>query len=135
MENIFLDEFKKNNNSQDFKKDLTDERPWGKYEVLIEQARYKVKKISVLPNSRLSLQSHYHRSEHWVVVHGVAKVHLDDKEIILKENESAFIPACMTHRLENIGKINLEIIEVQTGSYIGEDDIIRYEDDYDREVV
>lgn len=110
-------------------------RPWGSYEVLIEEARYKVKKIVVFPNSRLSMQSHHHRSEHWVVVLGVAKVELDGKEIILKENESTFIPISATHRLENIGKINLEIIEVQTGSYIGEDDIVRYEDDYEREVV
>lgn len=110
-------------------------RPWGGYEVLIEEARYKVKKIVVFPNSRLSMQSHHHRSEHWVVVLGVAKVELDGKEIILKENESTFIPISATHRLENIGKINLEIIEVQTGSYIGEDDIVRYEDDYEREAV
>ncbi len=110
-------------------------RPWGSYEVLVEETRYKVKKIVVFPNSRLSMQSHYHRSEHWVVVLGVAKVTLDEKEIILKENESTFIPVYATHRLENIGKINLEMIEVQTGSYIGEDDIVRYEDDYNREVV
>ncbi len=133
-DNIFLDEIKKNN-SEDLKKDFIGERPWGKYEVLIEKARYKVKKILVSPNSRLSLQSHYHRSEHWVVVHGVAKIYINDKEIFLKENESAFIPACTKHRLENIGKIDLEIIEVQTGSYVGEDDIIRYEDDYDRAAV
>lgn len=117
------------------KNDLKVNRPWGSYEVLIEETRYKVKKIVVSPNSRLSMQSHYHRSEHWVVVLGIAKVELDGKEIILKENESTFIPIFATHRLENIGKINLEIIEVQTGSYIGEDDIVRYEDDYEREVV
>lgn len=107
-------------------------RPWGNYEVLIEQERYKVKKIVVHPNSRLSLQAHHHRSEHWVVVRGLAKVDLDGKEVFLRENESTFIPILATHRLENIGKIDLEIIEVQTGSYIGEDDIVRYEDDYDR---
>ncbi len=124
-----------NNLCEKEKSDSIVHRPWGSYEVLIEETRYKVKKIVVFPNSRLSMQSHHHRSEHWVVVLGVAKVILNDKEIILKENESTFIPISASHRLENIGKINLEIIEVQTGSYVGEDDIVRYEDDYEREVV
>lgn len=128
MQNIIIPEVKKEEQADG----LIGNRPWGKYEVLIKQDRYKVKKIAVLPDSRLSLQSHLHRSEHWVVVRGVAKVHLAGKDLVLHENESTFIPAGATHRLENIGKIDLEIIEVQTGSYVGEDDISRYEDDYDR---
>ncbi|MFH0856280.1 MAG: phosphomannose isomerase type II C-terminal cupin domain [bacterium] len=131
MQNIIISEIKEKNFVKDDGSSIG-ERPWGRYEVLIEQERYKVKKISVLPNSRLSLQSHLHRSEHWVVVRGVAKVHVGGNDLVLNENESTFIPAGAVHRLENIGKIDLEIIEVQTGSYVGEDDITRYEDDYDR---
>jgi mannose-1-phosphate guanylyltransferase/mannose-6-phosphate isomerase len=107
-------------------------RPWGKYEVLTEEAGVKVKKIVVYPGAKLSLQCHYHRAEHWVVVRGTAKVVNGDKEIFLRENESTFIPALRRHRLENPGKANLEIIEVQTGSYTEEDDIIRFDDEYNR---
>lgn len=107
-------------------------RPWGSYEILIDTPIYKVKKIVVYPGSKLSLQSHYHRSEHWVIVRGLAKVVNGDKEIYLRENESTYIPSLAIHRLENPGKINLEMIEVQTGNYMGEDDIIRYEDVYNR---
>lgn len=107
-------------------------RPWGKYEVLIEEAGVKAKKITVYPGAKLSLQSHYHRAEHWVVVKGTAKIVNGDKELFLRENESTFIPAMNKHRLENPGKTNLEIIEVQTGNYTEEDDIIRYEDVYNR---
>lgn len=107
-------------------------RPWGKYEVLIEETGVKAKKITVYPGAKLSLQSHYHRAEHWVVVKGTAKIVNGDKELFLRENESTFIPAMNKHRLENPGKTNLEIIEVQTGNYTEEDDIIRYEDVYNR---
>lgn len=107
-------------------------RPWGKYEVLIDEKMHKVKKITVYPGAQLSLQAHYHRAEHWIVVKGVAKVVHGDKEIFLKENESTFIPALTKHRMENPGKTNLEMIEVQTGNYMEEDDIIRYEDIYNR---
>ena len=107
-------------------------RPWGKYEVLIDDQTHKVKRITVYPGEILSLQSHYHRVEHWVVVKGVAKVVLGEEETFLRENESTFIPTMTKHRLENPGKIALEIIEVQTGSYLEEDDIIRYDDVYNR---
>lgn len=111
---------------------LIGHRPWGKYEVLINEKNYKVKKITVYPASRLSLQSHNRRSEHWVVVKGVAEVVNDEKELTLHENESVFIPVKTKHRLSNFGKTDLEIIEVQTGDYLEEDDIIRYEDIYGR---
>jgi mannose-1-phosphate guanylyltransferase/mannose-6-phosphate isomerase len=107
-------------------------RPWGRYEVLIDTPNYKVKKIVVYPGAKLSLQSHEHRAEHWVVVHGIAEALVGDKIQRLNANESAYIPAGNRHRLANPGKVNLEIIEVQTGTYLGEDDIQRYEDTYKR---
>lgn len=107
-------------------------RPWGKYEVLIDTPTYKVKKITVYPGARLSLQSHFHRSEHWIVVRGIAKVQRDNDELCLRENESVDIPSMSKHRMENPGKFNLEMIEVQTGNYLDEDDIIRYDDQYKR---
>jgi mannose-1-phosphate guanylyltransferase/mannose-6-phosphate isomerase len=107
-------------------------RPWGKFEVLIDAPFYKVKKILVYPGAKLSMQSHEHRSEHWVVVEGVAGTTKGDDYFVLNKNESTFIPAHTKHRLENPGKLNLEIVEVQTGDYFGEDDIIRYDDIYRR---
>lgn len=107
-------------------------RPWGEYHVLVDETMLKVKKIIVYPGTKLSLQSHYHRVEHWVVAKGIAKIVNGDHDVFLKENESTFIPANTVHRLENPGKINLEIIEVQTGHYLEEDDIIRYQDDFIR---
>ncbi len=107
-------------------------RPWGMYQILIDVPGYKVKKIVVYPGNILSLQSHFHRAEHWIVTRGVAKVTRGEEEIILKENESIFIPSLTQHRIENPGKIDLEIIEVQTGSYLGEDDIVRIKDKYNR---
>ncbi|AIH04363.1 mannose-1-phosphate guanylyltransferase/mannose-6-phosphate isomerase [Thermodesulfobacterium commune] len=107
-------------------------RPWGSYTVLEDGPRYKVKRIVVNPQEKLSLQMHYHRSEHWVVIKGIAKVTIGDKEIFIRENESAFVPKLTPHRLENPGKVPLEIIEVQVGEYVGEDDIIRYDDIYGR---
>lgn len=107
-------------------------RPWGSYTVLEEGPRYKIKRIAVNPGEKLSLQKHYHRSEHWVVIKGTAKVTTGDKEITVHENESVFVPKSELHRLENPGKIPLEIIEVQNGEYVGEDDIERYDDIYQR---
>jgi mannose-1-phosphate guanylyltransferase/mannose-6-phosphate isomerase len=107
-------------------------RPWGSYQSLDSGDRYQVKRIVVKRGGRLSLQYHNHRAEHWVVVRGTAKVTLGDNVRILHENESIYIPMGTPHRLENPGKIDLELIEVQTGSYLGEDDIIRIEDDYRR---
>jgi mannose-1-phosphate guanylyltransferase/mannose-6-phosphate isomerase len=111
---------------------VTTHRPWGSYTVLDEGERYKIKRIVVNPGERLSLQKHYHRSEHWVVVKGAAKVNIGDKEIFIHENESAYVPKSTLHRLENPGKVPLEIIEVQNGEYVGENDIVRMEDHYGR---
>ncbi|MDR3089577.1 MAG: mannose-1-phosphate guanylyltransferase/mannose-6-phosphate isomerase [Desulfobulbaceae bacterium] len=111
---------------------VTVHRPWGSYTVLEEQARFQIKRITVKPQAKLSLQLHYHRYEHWVVVRGTAQVTNGDKAILLRENESTFIPAGQQHRLENPGSINLEIIEVQIGPYLGEDDIVRFDDDFGR---
>src|ERR1700741_795579 len=108
------------------------ERPWGSYLVLDENSSYKIKRIIVKPGQRLSLQKHHHRSEHWIVVRGAARVTINDLVKTVHENESVYIPLGAVHRLENPGKILLELIEVQTGSYLGEDDIIRIEDDYQR---
>lgn len=110
----------------------TGERPWGSYTVLEENGNYKIKRIVVLSGQRLSLQMHHHRSEHWIVVSGTAKVTCGEKECIINVNESTFIPMGMVHRLENPGIIPLVIIEVQSGEYLGEDDIIRLQDDYKR---
>jgi mannose-1-phosphate guanylyltransferase/mannose-6-phosphate isomerase len=111
---------------------LTTYRPWGSYTVLEEGERYKIKRIVVNPGERLSLQMHYHRSEHWVVVRGAAKVTIGDKDVHIHENESAYVPKSTLHRLENPGKVPLEIIEVQNGEYVGEDDIVRVDDVYGR---
>jgi mannose-6-phosphate isomerase len=108
------------------------ERPWGTYTVLDENSNYKIKRIEVLPGKRLSLQKHHHRSEHWIVVSGTAKVVCGESECTININESTFIPMGATHRLENPGMIPLVIIEVQSGEYLGEDDIIRFQDDFDR---
>ena len=108
-------------------------RPWGYYEILDKGKEYQVKKLTVLPNEALSLQTHKHRTEHWVVVSGVATVTKNNEKMILKKNESTYIPAGAQHRLENGEKDNLEIIEVQSGSYLGEDDIVRLEDRYQRD--
>ena len=107
-------------------------RPWGNYQSLDQGERYQVKRIVVKQGGRLSLQLHHHRAEHWVVVRGAARVTIDDKVLMLHENESVYVPSGARHRLENPGKIDLELIEVQTGSYLGEDDIVRIEDDYHR---
>ena len=107
-------------------------RPWGSYTVLAEGEGYKVKRITVKPGAKLSLQMHYHRSEHWTVISGTGQLTLDDKVVIFKENESTYIPIAVKHRLENPGQIPLSIIEVQNGRYLGEDDIVRFDDIYGR---
>ena len=109
-------------------------RPWGSYQSVDNGERHQVKRIIVKPGGRLSLQKHHHRSEHWIVVRGAAQVTVNELVKIVHENELIYIPIGATHRLENPGKIPLELIEVQTGSYLGEDDIIRIEDDYQRTV-
>jgi len=106
--------------------------PWGSYECINCDARFQVKRITVNPGAKLSLQKHHHRAEHWVVVHGTALVSRGDEQILLKEDESTYISLGVNHRLENPGKIPLELIEVQSGSYLGEDDIVRFEDVYGR---
>lgn len=107
-------------------------RPWGSYQTINLGQRFQVKRITVKPGAKLSLQKHHHRAEHWVVVEGTAIVTCDDKEIMLTENQSTYLPLGATHRLDNPGKIPLELIEVQSGSYLGEDDIVRFDDVYGR---
>ncbi len=107
-------------------------RPWGHYLSLIDANRWQVKLIIVKPGEKLSLQMHHHRAEHWVVVSGTARVEVDEEIKVLSENQSIYIPLGSKHRLSNPGKIPLELIEVQSGSYIGEDDIVRIEDFYGR---
>lgn len=109
-----------------------DYRPWGWFESLTLAERFQVKRICVKPGASLSLQSHHHRSEHWIVVEGTAKVFIDDETKLVKEGQSVYVPLGAVHRMENPGKINMVLIEVQTGSYLEEDDIIRYEDMYNR---
>ena len=111
---------------------LTMYRPWGQYTLLSEGDGYKVKKITVNPGQKLSLQMHYHRSEHWTVIHGTGKLTLGDREMIFRENESTYIPIGVKHRLENPGRLPLSVIEVQNGKYLGEDDIVRFDDAYGR---
>lgn len=107
-------------------------RPWGKYDSVDHGERYQVKRITVKPGERLSTQMHHHRAEHWIVVSGTARVVRDKKEELLSENQSVYIPIGVVHSLENPGKIPLELIEVQSGAYLGEDDIVRFEDMYGR---
>jgi mannose-1-phosphate guanylyltransferase/mannose-6-phosphate isomerase len=107
-------------------------RPWGFYQSVDSGTRYQVKRIVVKPGARLSLQKHFHRAEHWVVVRGTAEVTLNEEHRMIHENESIYVPIGSTHRLVNPGKIPLELIEVQVGSYLGEDDIVRLEDVYAR---
>jgi len=108
-------------------------RPWGSYTILEEQPAFKIKRITVNPGVQLSLQMHHHRSEHWVVVKGTARVTRGEDVFLVLENESTYIPCGEKHRLENPGVIPLELIEVQNGSYLGEGDIIRIDDDFGRE--
>lgn len=106
----------------------TEFRPWGSFTTLEEGPGYKIKRIEVNPGHRLSLQMHYHRSEHWIVVSGTARVICDEKETLLKQKESTYVPMNTRHRLENPGSIPLVMIEVQNGEYLGDDDIHRFDD-------
>ena len=123
----------KADNKEEYRLHRTVYRPWGSYTVLEEQPRYKIKRITVNPGAKLSLQMHHHRSEHWVVVKGTATVTCGEETFLVHENESTYISAGKNHRLENEGVIPLELIEVQNGSYLGEDDIVRFDDVYGRE--
>lgn len=107
-------------------------RPWGAYDSIDNGTRYQVKRITVAPGQKLSVQMHHHRAEHWIVVTGTAKVTIGDEDVLLTENQSTYIPVGVIHALENPGKIPLEMIEVQSGTYLGEDDIVRFEDRYGR---
>ena len=107
-------------------------RPWGQYDSIDHGDRYQVKRITVKPGQKLSVQMHHHRAEHWIVVKGTARVTLDGQDRLLTENESIYLPVGSVHALENPGKIALEMIEVQVGSYLGEDDIVRLQDRYGR---
>jgi len=120
------------NNYPEAEHNIIVHRPWGRYEVLIDSPDYKVKKLVVYPGAKLSTQSHEHRSEHWTVVSGTAKARRGEEYLMLKKDEGTFIPARTIHSIENPGKMNLEIVEVQTGDYFGEDDIVRYDDIYRR---
>lgn len=110
----------------------TELRPWGSFTTLEEGRGYKIKRIEVKPGQRLSLQMHHHRSEHWIVVSGTARITCGEEEKLLGTNESTYVPQCAVHRLENPGVIPLILIEVQNGEYLGEDDIVRLQDDYSR---
>jgi mannose-1-phosphate guanylyltransferase/mannose-1-phosphate guanylyltransferase/mannose-6-phosphate isomerase len=107
-------------------------RPWGYYESIEQGHRYQVKRITVHPGAKLSLQKHFHRAEHWVVVNGTALVTRDDEQLLVRENESVYLPLGAVHRLENPGKVPLNLIEVQSGAYLAEDDIVRIDDVYQR---
>ena len=109
-------------------------RPWGSYTLLEEQERFQIKRLTVNPGARLSLQKHRFRHEHWVVVTGIAKIRNGEQDLILKEDEATYIPAGTMHRLENSQRTPLELIEVQIGSYLGEDDIERFDDEYGRKI-
>ena len=108
-------------------------RPWGSYDSIDNGERFQVKRLSVKPGGVLSLQMHHHRAEHWIVVQGTARITCNDKTFLLSENESTYIPIGATHRIENPGKVTLHVVEVQSGSYLGEDDIVRFEDNYGRQ--
>jgi mannose-1-phosphate guanylyltransferase/mannose-6-phosphate isomerase len=110
-------------------------RPWGSFDNVEQGQRYKVKRIAVKPGAAISLQMHHHRSEHWIVVSGEARITRGDEVFTLTANQSTYIPAGVRHRMENIGSMALQIIEVQSGDYLGEDDIVRFEDRYGRQVI
>lgn len=120
------------NNRSELDRHITGYRPWGNYRQVDAGERFQVKRITVKPGAKLSLQKHYHRAEHWVVVHGTAMVQRGQDRMLVRENESVYIPIGTEHRLENPGKVPLQLIEVQSGPYLGEDDIVRIEDSYGR---
>ena len=119
-------------NRSESQQHVTCHRPWGHYSTVDIGERFQVKRITVKPGAKLSLQKHYHRAEHWVVVRGTAIVQRDEERMLVRENESVYIPIGVHHRLENPGKLPLQLIEVQSGAYLGEDDIVRVSDSYGR---
>jgi mannose-1-phosphate guanylyltransferase/mannose-6-phosphate isomerase len=123
----------KDRGSREAKHHLKVHRPWGHYESIEQGPRFQVKRIVVTPGAALSLQLHYHRAEHWIVVSGTARVTRGEESFLLSENESTYVPLGVKHRLENVGRVPLEMIEVQCGSYLGEDDIVRFDDHYGRD--
>lgn len=112
----------------------TEQRPWGSFTVLVEEDYFKTKRLDVLPGKRISLQSHQHRSENWIIVNGRSKITLGDEANIYTKGQHVFVPRQTRHRIENIGHTLLTIVEVQLGDYFGEDDIVRYEDDFNRHI-
>jgi mannose-1-phosphate guanylyltransferase/mannose-6-phosphate isomerase len=108
-------------------------RPWGSYDSIDDGDRFQVKHMELKPGGSISLQMHLHRAEHWIVVQGTAKVTCGDQTFLLSENQSTYVPIGAKHRIENPGKVALHIVEVRSGTYMGEDDIVRYEDNYGRE--
>jgi mannose-1-phosphate guanylyltransferase len=123
-------EYLKKNSRSEFRRHRESYRPWGRSDIVVNEDRFNVNRITVKPGGMFSLQMHYHRAEHWVVLSGTAKVTLEDKSYLITENQSTFIPIGAVHMLENPGKIPLELLEIQSGSYLGEDDIIRLKDHY-----
>ncbi|WP_174507946.1 mannose-1-phosphate guanylyltransferase/mannose-6-phosphate isomerase [Klebsiella oxytoca] len=123
-------EYLKNNNRREHKVHRESYRPWGRQDKIVDTLRYHINRVIVKPGGKFSLQKHLHRAEHWVILSGTAEVTLEDKVFLLTENQSTFIPAGATHMLENPGKIPLELLEIESGSYLGEDDIIRIKDHY-----
>ena len=113
-------------------KQYTEQRPWGSFTVLVDADHFKTKRLDVLAGKRLSLQSHQRRSEHWIIVTGLAKITIGEENINYTQGQHVFVPRKTKHRIENIGDNLLTIVEVQLGDYFGEDDIVRYEDDFDR---
>ncbi|HCI6862067.1 TPA: cupin domain-containing protein, partial [Klebsiella quasipneumoniae subsp. similipneumoniae] len=118
-------EYLKNNNRREYRIHRESYRPWGRHDKIVESQRYHVNRVTVKPGGKFSLQKHLHRAEHWIVLSGTAEVTLEDKRYLLTENQSTFIPAGKIHMLENPGKISLELLEISSGSYLGEDDILR----------
>ena len=129
-----LVEHLKNDGRREQENHLKINRPWGSFETVDEGDRFQVKRLTINPGEALSLQMHHHRAEHWVVVKGTAKVTRGKEVFLLTENQSAYVPVGVEHRLENPGTLPLEVVEVQTGSYLEEDDIVRFEDRYRRHI-
>lgn len=123
-------EYLKNNKRREYRLHRESYRPWGRHDKIVNQPRYHINRLTVKPGGKFSLQKHLHRAEHWVVLSGTAEVTLEDRKFLLTENQSTFIPVGATHMLENPGKIPLELLEIESGSYLGEDDIIRLKDHY-----
>ncbi|HCD3591032.1 TPA: cupin domain-containing protein, partial [Klebsiella pneumoniae] len=123
-------EYLKINLRREYKLHRESYRPWGRHDEIVNTKKYHINKVTVKPGGKFSLQRHLHRAEHWVILSGTAEVTLDDKVFLLTENQSTFIPAGSIHMLENPGKIPLELLEIESGSYLGDDDIIRLKDHY-----